>query len=42
MKDGHVLTVVYTERNTPIRIMLARRATKYEQDVHFYFRQNAP
>jgi uncharacterized protein len=40
MKDGQILTVVYTERNTRIRIISARRATKHEQDL--YFRQNAP
>jgi uncharacterized DUF497 family protein len=40
MKDGQTSVVVYTERNTRIRIISARRATKHEQDA--YFRQNAP
>ena len=39
MKDGQILVVVYTERNTRIRIISARRATKHEEDL--YFRQNA-
>jgi uncharacterized protein len=40
MKDGQLLAVVYTERNTRLRIISARRATKHEQDI--YFRENAP
>jgi uncharacterized protein len=40
MKDGQILAVVYTERNTRIRIISARRARKHEQDA--YFGQNAP
>ena len=40
MKDGQILAVVYTERNTRVRIISARRGTKHEQDI--YFRQNAP
>ena len=39
LSDGQVLTVVYTERDTRIRIISARRATDHEQ--HIYFRQNA-
>jgi hypothetical protein len=35
-----VLLIVYTERADNIRIISARRATKYEQDL--YYRQNAP
>ena len=33
--DGAVLVVVYTERNGQIRIISARRATRYEQDDYF-------
>ena len=40
MASGHLLTVVYTERAERIRIISARRATKYEQDL--YYRENAP
>ena len=40
MSGNQVLTVVYTERAERIRIISARRATKYEQD--HYYRQNAP
>ena len=40
MTDGSVLTVVYTERDTRIRIISARRASKYEQQI--YYRENAP
>ncbi|MCA3746556.1 BrnT family toxin [Phenylobacterium sp.] len=32
MADGSVLTVVYTERGSRIRLTSARRATRYEQD----------
>jgi len=32
MADGSVLTVVYTERGSRIRLISARRATRYEQD----------
>ena len=39
MSQGQLLTVVYTERNDRIRIISARKATKYEQ--HDYYRQNA-
>jgi hypothetical protein len=40
MAEGQVLLfVAYTEREGRIRIISARRATKYEQD--HYFRQNA-
>lgn len=34
MTDGQVLTVVYTERETCIRIISARRATRYEQEIY--------
>ena len=37
--EGVVLTVVHTERNSRIRLISARRATKREQDD--YFAQNA-
>jgi uncharacterized protein len=40
MTDGSVLTVVYTERDTRIRIISARRASKYEHQI--YYRENAP
>lgn len=36
---GQILNVVYTERSKRIRIISARRATRYEKDN--YFRQNA-
>ena len=39
MTGGQLLYVAYTERGTNIRIISARRATRYEQDI--YFRQNA-
>jgi uncharacterized DUF497 family protein len=39
MTDGQVLTVVYTERETRIRIISARRATRYEQEI--YIRENS-
>ncbi|MGD0569450.1 MAG: BrnT family toxin [Candidatus Sulfotelmatobacter sp.] len=40
MAEGKVLLfVAYTEREERIRIISARRATRYEQDD--YFRQNA-
>ena len=32
MADGFLLSVIYTERNGRIRIISARRATKYEQN----------
>lgn len=38
MASGTILTVVYTERGETIRIISARRATRYEQDL--YYRQN--
>jgi uncharacterized DUF497 family protein len=40
MVERGILLVVYTERTDNIRIISARRATKYEQD--HYYRQNAP
>ena len=39
MSGGQVLSVVYMERNDCLRIISARRATKYEEDT--YYRQNA-
>jgi uncharacterized DUF497 family protein len=39
MAGGHLVTVVYTERNGTIRIISARRATKREHDD--YYRQNS-
>jgi hypothetical protein len=40
MRQGVILHVTYTPRRDRIRIISARRATKYEQDD--YYRQNAP
>ena len=40
MTDGSVLVVVYTERGSRRRIISARRADRYEQEI--YFRENAP
>ena len=37
---GHVLTVVYTERDERTRIISAWRSTRHEED--YYYRQNAP
>jgi uncharacterized protein len=39
MGVGQILSVVYTERGERLRIISARRATKYEKDE--YYRQNA-
>ena len=39
MSGGQILSIVYTERAERIRIISARRATKYEKDI--YYRQNA-
>ena len=36
---GQILSVVYTEHGDRLRIISARRATKYEEDN--YYRQNA-
>lgn len=33
---GKVIVVVYTERNDIIRIISARKATKNEQQIHFW------
>ena len=38
MADGTILVVVYTEREGRIRLISARRATRYEQDR--YYREN--
>lgn len=38
MADGTVLVVVYAERDSRIRLISARRATRYEQDR--YYREN--
>ncbi len=40
MTDGSVLVVIYTERDHRTRIISARRADRYEQEI--YFRENAP
>lgn len=40
LAGGAILTVIYTERDERIRIISARRATKYEQDL--YHQQRAP
>jgi uncharacterized DUF497 family protein len=39
MSGDQILSVVYTERGERLRIISARRATKYEKDD--YYRQNA-
>jgi len=39
MSGGQILSVVYTERGETIRLISARRATKYEKDN--YYRENA-
>lgn len=39
MSSGQILSVVYTERHDRIRIISARKATRYENDK--YYRQNA-
>jgi uncharacterized protein len=39
-QGAHMLTIVYTERGATIRIISARKATRYEQEQ--YYRQNAP
>lgn len=39
LSGGQILSVVYTERGERLRIISARRATKYEKD--HYYRQNA-
>jgi uncharacterized DUF497 family protein len=39
MADGQLLYVAYTERESRIRIISARRATKYEQKQ--YFQENS-
>lgn len=33
--QGRIIAVVYTERNDSIRIIPARKATKYEQRTYF-------
>ncbi len=35
MAEGALLTVVYAERNSRIRIVSARQATRHEQDDYF-------
>jgi uncharacterized protein len=39
MSGNRILTVVYTSRGEPIRIVSARRATKHEQN--HYYHENA-
>jgi uncharacterized DUF497 family protein len=39
MSGGQILSVVYTERGERLRLISARRTTKYEKD--HYYRQNA-
>jgi uncharacterized DUF497 family protein len=39
MSGDQILNVVYTERGERLRIISARRGTKYEKD--HYYRQNA-
>ncbi|MFZ0052262.1 MAG: BrnT family toxin [Desulfobaccales bacterium] len=39
MSGGQILSVAYTERHDCIRIISARRATKYEKET--YYRQKA-
>lgn len=33
--QGRIIVVVYTERDNSIRIISARKATKYEQRIYF-------
>jgi uncharacterized protein len=40
MSGARILVVVYTERDHRYRIISARKATRYEQDI--YYRENAP
>lgn len=40
MVEGHIIYVAYTEREDRIRMISARRATKYEQEA--YFQQEDP
>lgn len=40
LAGGGVLTVVYAERGDRVRIISARRATRYEQDL--YHQQRTP
>jgi uncharacterized DUF497 family protein len=35
LADGQVLFVAYTEREDVFRIISARRATEYEQEIYF-------
>jgi uncharacterized DUF497 family protein len=35
LADGQVLFVAYTERKDVFRIISARRATEYEQEIYF-------
>jgi uncharacterized DUF497 family protein len=35
MADGHLLYVVYTERDEVVRIISARRATRHEYEAYF-------
>ncbi|MGQ0483727.1 MAG: BrnT family toxin [Hyphomicrobiales bacterium] len=39
ISGGDILTVIYTERESRLRIISARRATKHEKD--HYYRQNS-
>jgi uncharacterized protein len=40
MIQGSILTIVYTERDNRIRLISARKADRYEQEI--YYRENAP
>jgi uncharacterized DUF497 family protein len=40
MTDSQLLAVVYTERESRLRIISARRATRYEQET--YSRETSP
>ncbi len=33
--NGQILTVVYTDRNNVIRLISARKATKYERNIYY-------
>lgn len=35
MAEGYVLYVAYTERTEALRLISARRATRYEQEIYF-------
>ncbi len=42
MVQGTLLFVAYTERGERVRIIMARRATKHEQDDYYQQNSQAP